>query len=94
MEERHMMYATERRNDLLSRLHLAAENSDVLQMVSRNTAMHKQPVNPNEHRLSFIPKPPSENTEKYAAIRTFIYKEDRTRRSLGKLKEDNNILLL
>ncbi|KAM5165262.1 dynein axonemal heavy chain 14 [Mantella aurantiaca] len=88
------MYATERRSDLLSRLHLAAENSDVLQMVSKNTAMHKQPVSPNEHRLGFIPKPPSGNTEKYATIRTLLCKEDRGRRGLGKLKEDKNELLI
>ncbi|XP_068088957.1 dynein axonemal heavy chain 14 isoform X3 [Hyperolius riggenbachi] len=92
MDGREMMYVKERGlmpgPDLLSRLHLRAENSDVLQMVSRNTAMHKQPVSSNEHRLGFIPKPPSTNTaEKYSTIRTLICREDRSRRSLGRLKD-------
>ncbi|XP_075719503.1 dynein axonemal heavy chain 14 isoform X3 [Rhinoderma darwinii] len=94
MEEGHVMHAGERsvlpRTDLLSRLHLGAEDSDVLQMVSRNTTRHKQAVSSNEHSHTpgFIPKPPPVYMEScLPAIRTTICREDRQRRIVGKLRD-------
>ncbi|XP_069810836.1 dynein axonemal heavy chain 14 isoform X3 [Dendropsophus ebraccatus] len=94
MEEGRIMYMGERRllprTDLLSRLHLGAENSDVLQMVSRNTVMHRPAVSGNErsHTLGLIPKLPPVYMESCdSAIRTTICREDRKRRITGKLRD-------
>ncbi|XP_063775070.1 dynein axonemal heavy chain 14 isoform X3 [Pseudophryne corroboree] len=97
MDGRRVMYTAERRalptTDLLSRLHLGAENSDVLQMVSWRTAMRTQAVSANEqsHTLSFFPKPPPGNMEaRHSIIRTSICREDRRRRNLRKLRDQGN----
>ncbi|XP_056424426.1 dynein axonemal heavy chain 14 isoform X2 [Hyla sarda] len=94
MEEGRIMYAGERgllpRTDLLSRLHLGAENSDVLQMISRNTMMHRQAVSGSErsHTPGLIPKPPPGYMESCeAAIRTTMCREDRKRRITGKIRD-------
>ncbi|XP_075057079.1 dynein axonemal heavy chain 14 [Mixophyes fleayi] len=96
MEQRKKMYMGESRllpkTDLLSRLHLGAENSDVLQMVSQSTVIHTQAVSTNEHShtLIFSPKPPSEKMGPRATvIRTSICREDRKRRNLRKLRDRN-----
>ncbi|XP_066451266.1 dynein axonemal heavy chain 14 isoform X2 [Eleutherodactylus coqui] len=88
------MYSGERRlsprTDLRSRLHLGAENSDVLQMVSRNTTRHKQAVSGNEHSHTrgLIPKLPSGSVDScLPAICTANYREDRKRRIAEKLRD-------
>ncbi|KAM3930843.1 dynein axonemal heavy chain 14 [Leptodactylus fuscus] len=88
------MYTADRRflprTDLSSRLHLGAERSDVLQMVSRNPMMHRQAVGSNEHShtLGFIPNPPPGSSEPcMPAIRTTMCREDRKRRLAGKPRD-------
>ncbi|XP_044147930.1 LOW QUALITY PROTEIN: dynein axonemal heavy chain 14 [Bufo gargarizans] len=89
-----MMYPGERsllpRTDLRSRLHLGAESSDVLQMVSRNTRRHRQAVGSNEHSHTpgLIPKPPPGSLEPLVpALRTTVCRQERNRRVVGKLRD-------
>ncbi|XP_073412328.1 uncharacterized protein [Dendrobates tinctorius] len=98
MEERHLMYRGERRlspcTDLRHRLHLGAQSSDVLQMVSKNTMLHKQAVSGDErrHRLGLIPKPPPEYMEFYApTIRSTICRADGERRIVGKIQDKKEV---
>ncbi|KAM9316864.1 dynein axonemal heavy chain 14 [Gastrophryne carolinensis] len=51
---------------LISRLHFGAEKSDVLQMISRNAAMHKQAGSPNERRMHWTGVNNPEDTEEEA----------------------------
>ncbi|KAM4770854.1 dynein axonemal heavy chain 14 [Rhinophrynus dorsalis] len=83
--------------DLLSRLHLQPEKSDVLRMVSRQGMMHKQAVTGigESDGLIFIPRPPSVNMEKSSAvIRTFMYRGDLKRKGTRLLREEKKEVLI
>ncbi|XP_073527968.1 dynein axonemal heavy chain 14 isoform X2 [Phyllobates terribilis] len=95
MEERLIMYTGERRlspiTDLRRRLHLGAQSSDVLQMVSKNTMLLKQAVSGNEpsHTLGLIPKPPPGYLELCApTVRTTVCRADGKRRVVGKIQDE------
>ncbi|XP_069582586.1 dynein axonemal heavy chain 14 [Ranitomeya imitator] len=88
------MYTGERQllpsTDLSRRLHLGAQSSDVLQMVSKNTMLHKQAVSGDErrHRLGLIPKPPPGYMEFcLPTVRTTICRADGKRRIVGKIQD-------
>ncbi|XP_071996145.1 dynein axonemal heavy chain 14 isoform X2 [Engystomops pustulosus] len=94
MEGRAVMHTGERRllprTGLLSRLHLGAEDSDVLQMISRSPVMPGRVARSDErgHPLGLLPKPPPGSMELcLPPIRTTICREDRERRSRGKRRD-------
>ncbi|XP_063298016.1 dynein axonemal heavy chain 14 [Pelobates fuscus] len=109
MEQKNVMYMSEHslppNTQLLSRLYLKPENSDVLQMVSKKNTMPKRAVIANEDSnapvsnpfVTFVPRPPPGNTDRmYLPIRTSINTEDWKKRGAGRLKEEmrhkNNVI--
>ncbi|KAM4694195.1 dynein axonemal heavy chain 14 [Discoglossus pictus] len=77
------------KRDLLSRLHLRPENSDVFQMVSRQNLMHKRAVSVDQESNArvCIPKPPSGNLETSAPTRTSICRGELKRKGMETLRD-------
>ncbi|OCT79469.1 dynein heavy chain 14, axonemal [Xenopus laevis] len=89
------MYTSEQKpltnSDLLSRLHRKGETSDVFQMVSQMSKMHKLDVTLHQETSTpmFIPKPPSLSMEKRTLpICTSIYRGDIKRKGIQRLREE------